>query len=141
MTTKKTDLLTKEILMAGKNATIEIEILEPQGTVIIRPLTASEINLVELKKIEGSGKQTISYDQARAGMINLDLYDTTKKSFASDVMAVSMALVDPKLSEGDVKNLPQMAFKQIVSEIYRVSGVTKLSQDNIATFREEPGRS
>jgi len=29
MTTKKTDLLTKEILMAGKNATIEIEILEP----------------------------------------------------------------------------------------------------------------
>lgn len=126
--------LTKEELMAGKDLVYDVEILDPKGTVKVRPLTALEYSKVMGKKFEGvKGKQATG--GIRDSGIEIDLQKTTLNDLEGDSLAISIAAIDPSISQAEAKGLMRKTFVQIVKEIYRISGVAKPEREQVDPFR------
>ena len=129
-------MLTKEAILAGKDLVYEIDILEPKGTAKLRPLTAMEYNLVQKKKVTGMNQKLSRHDVV-AGIMNMDYVKTTENEFAGDALAISMSLIEPVLTEEEVKGLKQATFNQLAVEVARISGDTKKAKEMIAAFRPD----
>lgn len=127
-------LLTKEDLISGADLIIEMEI--PGGQVKIRPLTTSEYQQVKARKLRGFSTT------AKAGVadnnIVIDLEKATQNDYEADVMAVSMALVEPKMSPDEVKRIKHAGITdKIAKRVYEVSGITAEAIKELERFRQQ----
>ena len=125
--------LTKAELLAGKNAVIDVPLPSREGVAVkIRPLTAEEVNRVNVRKLKGI-KQEIG-DRNR---ISVDMATTNENEFAGKVLMVTLAMVGEPWTDADVRSLPMADFVAIVNGIETASGITKKKQTDIETFRQE----
>lgn len=125
--------LTKAELLAGKNTTVDIALPSRAGAFVkIRPLTAEEVNRVNVRKLKG-----IKQEIGTRSRISVDMVDTNENEFAGKVLMVTLAMVGEPWTESDVKSLPAGDFAAIVKGIETASGLTKQKQADIEAFRKE----
>lgn len=103
----KSDLLKK-----FKTKTKEIEVKAWDATVEIRELTVAESSEVQAIMLKDSTTEELS-----SGTVNVSI----GKFEEAKIKAVSMALINPKLSEGDLSGMGTAASEGI-SEIYEAIG-------------------
>mgnify|MGYP001320002271 FL=1 len=125
--------LTKAEPLAGKNTTVDIALPSRAGAFVkIRPLTAEEVNRVNVRKLKG-----IKQEIGTRSRISVDMVDTNENEFAGKVLMVTLAMVGEPWTESDVKSLPGGDFAAIVKGIETASGLTKQKQADIEAFRKE----
>ena len=115
-------LLTKDDLIAGTQAAVEVEV--PGGQVRIRPLSSAEYQQVKARKLRGFS--TTASAGARDNSITIDLEKTVINDFEADVMAVSMALVEPRMAPDEVKRINRAGvLEMIAKKVYDISGISE----------------
>ena len=125
-------LLTKDDLIAGTQAAVEVEV--PGGQVRIRPLSSAEYQQVKARKLRGFS--TTANAGARDNSITIDLEKTVINDFEADVMAVSMALVEPRMAPDEVKRINRAGVLEMIAKrVYDISGISEEAIKDLESFR------
>jgi hypothetical protein len=125
-------LLTKDDLIAGTQAAVEVEV--PGGQVRIRPLSSAEYQQVKARKLRGFS--TTANAGARDNSITIDLEKTVINDFEADVMAVSMALVEPRMAPDEVKRINRAGVLEMIAKrVYDISGISEEAIKELESFR------
>jgi|LSQX01.1.fsa_nt_gb hypothetical protein len=135
-------ILTKAQLLQGKDYREQVEIPSLGGVVEIRPLTQAEYAQVEILRTKGikvTGKTGSREPQVQ---VQVDVAETMAREIESDCYAVSVALITgaPWTTEEVGKISPAGVVKEIVKEIYRISGVTPEGAEIVNRFRQDERR-
>ena len=125
-------LLTKDDLIAGTQAAVEVEV--PGGQVRIRPLSSAEYQQVKARKLRGFS--TTANAGARDNSITIDLEKTVINDFEADVMAVSMALVEPRMAPDEVKRINRAGVLEMIAKrVDDISGISEEAIKELESFR------
>jgi hypothetical protein len=133
-------ILTKAQLLQGKDYREQVEIPALGGVVEIRPLTQAEFSQVEILRTKGI--KVLGKTGSREPQVQVDVAETKAREIESDCYAVSVALITgaPWTTE-EVGNIsPAGVVKEIVKEIYRISGVTPEGAEIANRFRQDERR-
>ena len=133
-------ILTKAQLLQGKDYREQVEIPSLGGVVEIRPLTQAEYAQVEILRTKGI--KVTGKTGSREPQVQVDVAETKAREIESDCYAVSVALITgaPWAIEEVGKISPAGVVKEIVKEIYRISGVTPEGAEIANRFRQDERR-
>lgn len=133
-------ILTKAQILQGKEYREQIEVPSLGGILEIRPLTQAEYSQVEI--LRAKGVKVAGKAGSKEPQVVVDVAETKARELESDCYAVSVGLITgaPWTPEeiGDIS--PAGAVKEIVKQIYRISGVTPEGADLASRFRTDAGR-
>ncbi len=106
------------------------------GQVKIRPLTTTEYQQVKSRKLRGF-TTTAKAGQADNNIV-IDLEKATQNDYEADCMAVSMAMVEPRLSVDEVKRIKHAGITdKIAKRVYEISGITAEAIKELEKFRQQ----
>lgn len=126
---KNVSLLTKADILQGKEKRETFYIEKLDRKVVIRPLTDGEITTI----FKEAGNVKIRDD----GFLNFSELDISTNMRLLRVLA-SRALIDPKLNEEELAELPFGIPGLIAKRVLEISGVTPESSVVVEKFRDNP---
>lgn len=140
-------LLSKEIILKGRDKTTWVRIEELGGEIEIRPLTEeawSEIEAATMAKSEVISGAVFDKDgnidkqaTAKAVKMKFNMEQMTMSHFLQNVIALRYGLVE-KWTEEEIKSIsPPGIIDKIAKEIYKISKITEKQLEEIDFFRKE----
>lgn len=123
-------VVTKLMLLSGKDFTKEVEIKSLNGSVIIRPLDSLKQEKVNEIRYRGC---TLKGN----GLVATDGSLVSKNEVEAQAVLVSLGLVEPALTVEEVKLLPFSVTTEIATEILQISGIYEGAEEAVNSFREE----
>jgi len=139
--------ITREALILGRNNVQDVYIPELDGTLTLRPLTDGEWAQVQNIQRRGMRLRTDPVEggqQARgknkqsapAVRIEFDLEEFSRAEYEADVLIVRYGVVvDPPLTDEDVRNMKAGVPAAIAREVLKLSGVAKETLEQLESFR------
>lgn len=140
-------LLTKDMILKGRDRIVNIFIQELGGEVRIRPLTEeawAEIQSVGFGKSEMVSSATFDKDgnidrkeTAKNVKMKFSMEQLSKGNFMQNVIALKYGLVE-EWTEEEIKSIsPPGIIIKIAEEIYKISKISKADLEEINFFRKE----
>jgi len=139
-------LLTKAIILKGKDRKVKIFIKELGGEIEIKPLTEeawAEIQAVGFAKSEMVSNAVLDKDgnidrkeTAKSVQIKFNMEQLAKSNFMQNVLTLKYGLVE-EWTEEDIKSIsPPGTIDKIAEEIYKISEISKGELEDINFFRK-----
>ena len=121
-----------------KNGVKEVSLKSANGLVVkIRKLKGPEMNKVSSRK----QKNIVVKHDVKTGLPiakESEMDKVLADNFEGDVLAIKFGLVEPKLTEEQIRELPTDIFEEIAISIYIETGVIKNEEDgdnDLESFR------
>lgn len=138
-------LLTKDIILKGKDRKVKIYIKELGGEIEIRPLTEeawAEIQSASFAKSEMISSAVFDKEgnvdrkeTAKNVQMKLNMEQLSKSNFVQNVLALKYGLVE-EWTEEEIKSIsPPGTIARIAKEIYKISEISEGELEDINFFR------
>ena len=142
---KERILLTKEMILKGKDKTCFIQVKGFEGELEIRPLTElawSEVRALTGKETEVSLSAVLNKDgqfdkeaTAKNARVKLNMMNVSRNEFEQEVIILKYGLVEP-WTEDEIRSIsPPGIINKIAEKILEISQLSKEDIKDISFFR------
>lgn len=139
-------LLTKEIILKGKDRRVKIYVKELGGEIEIKPLTEeawADIQSAGFSKSEMIGSAAFDKDgnvdrkeTAKNVQMKFNMEQLAKSNFLQNILALRYGLVE-EWTEEEIKSIsPPGIIDKVAKEIYKISEISEGELEDINFFRK-----